>query len=170
MNITMHSMMMMQLKVRHLINGPNPMVHHNLYDLILDSDSDDTLVTASVFNSPTQSLQDISIPVAPYEKLSFHESYKSALAEGVAMAKEHCKTTSSSDDEEDEDDASDDTLVDGVSIASSCTFVSEGGDGYKCAKGEFFFSRDNDDDGHCVDDLVRVDNDDEMPEFIVTGR
>lgn len=39
----------------------------------------------------------------------------------------------------DEDD-SDDTLVDGVSIASSCnTYISEGGDAYKCARDEFFF-------------------------------
>lgn len=89
------------------------------------------------------------------------------------MAKQQCRAASSSDEEdEEEDDASDDTLVDGVSIASSCTFVSEGGDGYKCAKGEFFFSRDNNElvDANCVDDLVRVDIDDEMPEFIVTGR
>lgn len=39
----------------------------------------------------------------------------------------------------DEDD-SDDTLVDGVSIASSCnTYISEGGDAYKCARDERFF-------------------------------
>lgn len=106
-------------------------------------------MTASVFNSPTESLQDLrSIPIAPYERLSYnsqHDSFHTAVddqefvrdaaagsaAKGLAGGSVH-----NSDEEED----SDDTLVDGVSIASSCnTYISEGGDAYKCARDEFFF-------------------------------
>lgn len=113
------------------------------YFSILDSDDDDTLVTASIFNSPSESLQDInSIPIAPYEKLSpyssLHESFKSALDIPAASRKSDSRSASPSDD----DDVSDDTLVDGVSIASSCTYISEGGDAYKCATGDFLFNRD----------------------------
>lgn len=100
-------------------------------------------MTASVFNSPTESLQDLrSIPIAPYERLSYnsqHDSFHTAvddqeLGQGAAAAAP--ASIHNSDDDED----SDDTLVDGVSIASSCnTYISEGGDAYKCARDEFFF-------------------------------
>lgn len=102
-------------------------------------------MTASVFNSPTESLQDLrSIPIAPYERLSYnsqHDSFHTAADEqefegDAGMAAAAARSTHNSDEEDD----SDDTLVDGVSIASSCnTYISEGGDAYKCARDEFFF-------------------------------
>lgn len=103
-------------------------------------------MTASVFNSPTESLQDLrSIPIAPYERLSYnsqHDSFHTAADDqefdgdaGVVGA-----AAAGSMHHSDEEDDSDDTLVDGVSIASSCnTYISEGGDAYKCARDEFFF-------------------------------
>lgn len=36
---------------------------------------------------------------------------------------------------------SSDTLVDGLSISSCGTFISEGGDAYKCARNEFIFQK-----------------------------
>lgn len=83
-------------------------------------------MTASVFNSPTESLQDLrSIPIAPYERLSYnsqHDSFHTAADDqefgsggNVAAAGDVAKQHNS-----DEDEDSDDTLVDGVSIASSC--------------------------------------------------
>lgn len=105
----------------------------------LDSD-DDTLMTASVFNSPTESLQDLrSIPIAPYERFSYNSQRDSFhTAAGDVEAKHKSKQNC------DDDDDSDDTLVDGASIASSCnTYISEGGDAYKCARDEFFFRSNN---------------------------
>lgn len=95
-------------------------------------------MTASVFNSPTESLQDLnSIPIAPYERFSYnsqHESFHTAVDDNDFIDENKMNNENS-----DEDD-SDDTLVDGVSIASSCnTYISEGGDAYKCARDEFFF-------------------------------
>lgn len=103
-------------------------------------------MTASVFNSPTESLQDLrSIPIAPYERLSYnsqHDSFHTAAddqefeRDAAAAAAVAAPVNHNSDEEDD----SDDTLVDGVSIASSCnTYISEGGDAYKCARDEFFF-------------------------------
>lgn len=101
-------------------------------------------MTASVFNSPTESLQDLrSIPIAPYERLSYnsqHDSFHTAADDQEfgenAVGAADPASIHNSDEEED----SDDTLVDGVSIASSCnTYISEGGDAYKCARDEFFF-------------------------------
>lgn len=112
----------------------------NLLLVRLDSDDDDdTLMTASVFNSPTESLQDLrSIPIAPYERFSYnsqHDSFHTAAAEPEPKAKSNGNS---------DDDDSDDTLVDGASIASSCnTYISEGGDAYKCARDEFFFKSNN---------------------------
>lgn len=105
-----------------------------------DSDDDDTLMTASVFNSPTESLQDLqSIPIAPYERLSYNsqrDSFHTAIDDEVELKNASNKNS----DEED----SDDTLVDGASMASSCnTYISEGGDAYKCARDEFFFRTKN---------------------------
>lgn len=105
-----------------------------------DSDDDDTLMTESVFNSPSESLQDLpSIPIAPYERFSYnsqHESFHTAI--GGKPEKKN-KSNGNSDD-----DDSDDTLVDGVSIASSCnTYISDGGDAYKSARDEFFFKSNN---------------------------
>lgn len=92
-------------------------------------------MTESVFNSPTESLQDLrSIPIAPYERFSYNsqrESYHTAIGE----PQEKNKSNGNSDE-----DDSDDTLVDGVSIASSCnTYISDGGDAYKSARDEFSF-------------------------------
>lgn len=111
----------------------------------LDSD-DDTHVTASVFNSPSESIQEINcIPIAPYERLSNYsqqESFHTAPRGDITHLNENRRLTLST--EEDVDDDSDNTLVDGVSIASSCnTYISEGGDAYKCARDEFFFSKEN---------------------------
>lgn len=97
-------------------------------------------MTASVFNSPTESLQDLrSIPIAPYERLSYnsqHDSFHTAVGDEFDMK----NTSNHHSDEED----SDDTLVDGASIASSCnTYISEGGDAYKCARDDFFFQPKN---------------------------
>lgn len=107
--------------------------------LFADSDDDDTLITASVFNSPTESLQDLnSIPIAPYERFSYnsqHESFHTAMENADTQSGYNKSNATNSDD-----DDSDDTLVDGISIASSCnTYISEGGDAYKCAKDEIFF-------------------------------
>lgn len=101
-----------------------------------DSDDDDTLMTASVFNSPSESLQDLrSIPVAPYERFSYnsqHDSFHTAMQD---LVDDRHRSNGNSDE-----DDSDDTLVDGASMASSCnTYISEGGDEYKCARDEFFF-------------------------------
>lgn len=106
-------------------------------------DDDDTLMTASVFNSPTESLQDLrSIPIAPYERLSYnsqHDSFHTA-ADDQEFEPNAAAATGRSMHNSDEEEDSDDTLVDGVSIASSCnTYISEGGDAYKCARDEFFF-------------------------------
>lgn len=102
-------------------------------------------MTASVFNSPTESLQDLrSIPIAPYERLSYnsqHDSFHTA-ADDQEFGRDAAAAaaTGASIHNSDEEDDSDDTLVDGVSIASSCnTYISEGGDAYKCARDEFFF-------------------------------
>lgn len=107
-----------------------------------DSD-DDTLMTASVFNSPTESLQDLrSIPIAPYERFSYN-SQRDSFHTAAGDVEVKNKSNGHSDD-----DDSDDTLVDLVdvaSIASSCnTYISEGGDAYKCARDEFFFRPNND--------------------------
>lgn len=101
-------------------------------------------MTASVFNSPTGSLsgslQDVrSIPIAPYERFSYnsqHDSFHTAAGDLEAKY----KPNGNSDNED-----SDDTLVDGASIISSCnTYISEGGDIYRCARDEFFFRINND--------------------------
>lgn len=109
-------------------------------NFIDSDDDDDTLMTASVFNSPTESLADLrSIPIAPYERFSYnsqHDSYHTAAGDLEDKGK-------SIGDESDEEN-SDDTLVDGASIASSCnTYISDGGDAYKCARDEFFFRPSN---------------------------
>lgn len=107
---------------------------------LTDSDDDDTLMTASVFNSPTESLQDLrSIPIAPYERLSYN-SQRDSFHTAIDDDDLELKNTSKHSDDED----SDDTLVDGASMASSCnTYISEGGDAYKCARDEFFFRSQN---------------------------
>lgn len=139
-----------------------------------DDDDDDTLMTASVFNSPTESLQDLrSIPIAPYERLSYnsqHDSFHTAAddqeferdaAAAAAAATGATGSMHNSDDEED----SDDTLVDGVSIASSCnTYISEGGDAYKCARDEFFFRPKPQQTEHELIDFSEVAC--EMPESV----
>lgn len=106
-----------------------------------DDDDDDTLMTASVFNSPTESLQDLrSIPIAPYERLSYNSQHDSFHTAADDQEFEVAAATGGSMHNSDEEEDSDDTLVDGVSIASSCnTYISEGGDAYKCARDEFFF-------------------------------
>lgn len=87
-------------------------------------------MTASVFNSPSESLQDLrSIPIAPYERLSYNsqrDSYHTAVGDDIDIK----NTSNKNSDEED----SDDTLVDGTSISSSCnTYISDEGDVFKSA-------------------------------------
>lgn len=115
-----------------------------------ESDDDDTLITASVFNSPSESLQDInSIPIAPYERLSSvsqQDSFHTASRGDLTHLNENRKLKFSTDDDElnEVDDDSDNTLVDGISIASSCnTYISDGGDAYKCARDEFYVMKNS---------------------------
>lgn len=81
-----------------------------------------------------------SIPIAPYEIFSYNSKHDTFhTAPKYTALKENHKSATSSDDDGD----SDDTLVDGVSIASSCnTYVSEGGDAYISARDEFSFAND----------------------------
>lgn len=104
----------------------------NVFSLVIDSDTD-TLVTAeSLFNSPSESLERLNIPLLAYDGLN-----SSSSVSRNATSRRHSTDSSSS--------GSSDTLVDNmsmVSIASSCaTLVSEGGDAYKCARSEFVFRR-----------------------------
>lgn len=108
-----------------------------------------------MFNSPTESLQDInSIPIAPYERFSCnsHDSFHTAAGEIPNMGNSRQHLNRSHNESDDEDD-SDDTLVDGVSIASSCV-ISEGGDTYKCARNDLF---DLDDDIECANRSELID-------------
>lgn len=100
--------------------------------LFLFSDSDsDTLVTAdSVFNSPTQSLQDINL-LASYNPLINNTSTDTENRKTIRRVSVNSSSSSSN--------SSDDTL-NAVSMASSCdTYFSQGGDAYKCARSEFTF-------------------------------
>lgn len=127
--------------------------HFGSYSTDSDDD-DDTLMTESVFNSPTESLQDLrSIPIAPYERFSYssqRESFHTAMGEPEIKI----KSTGNSDE-----DDSDDTLVDGVSIASSCnTYISDGGDAYKSARDEFFFKSSNENELIDFSEVVACEN------------
>lgn len=129
------------------------LIHNFLPDT---DDDDDTLVTASVFNSPSESLQDLpnSIPIAPYEKFSYNSVHETGL---------ELPSTKRSSSDEDDDDGSDDTLVDGASMASSCnTYISEGGDAYKCARSEFVYSQ--------IDKVESIPRPMEIHTVIVTAR
>lgn len=97
-------------------------------------------MTASVFNSPTESLADLrSIPIAPYERFSYNSHCDSFHTAADDLDVVNAKPNINSDEED-----SDDTLVDGASIASSCnTYISDGGDAYKSARDEFFFRSNN---------------------------
>lgn len=67
------------------------------------------------------------------------------------------------------DEDSDDTLVDGVSIASSCgTYISEGGDIYKCARNEFVFKHENEHELIDFGELVCTDTNSIVP--VIYGR
>lgn len=101
----------------------------------------------------------------------------------MAAATGSCARSSLSPSSDEEDDVSDDTLVDGVSIvSSSTTYISEGGDVYKCAKGDFLHSRDKNKlhDVRVVNDLIDVEYDEgaigcgsqmsELPRMATVGR
>lgn len=102
-----------------------------------------------MFNSPSESIQEINcIPIAPYERLSNYsqqDSFHTAPRGDLTLLNENRKLALSTEENDaDADDDSDNTLVDGLSIASSCnTYFSEGGDAYKCARSEFMFSSGN---------------------------
>ncbi|XP_037911232.1 oxysterol-binding protein-related protein 1 isoform X2 [Hermetia illucens] len=110
------------------LNPKSPRIYDTDDDEFYDAyeaDSDtDTLVTAeSLFNSPSESLQDLnSVSVQSYEPLLQSITYCKRSAR-----KQSTDSNSSS--------GSSDTLVDGVSMVSSCaTLISTGGSAYKCAK------------------------------------
>ncbi|XP_037046475.1 oxysterol-binding protein-related protein 1 isoform X2 [Bradysia coprophila] len=106
---------------------------HDAFDA--DSDSD-TLVTAgSVFNSPSQSMQDLNemSGLAPYDPLVNNTSAETDNRKNRRRASDDSSSSSTN--------SSDDTL-NAVSMASSCdTYISQGGDAYKCARSEFTFQR-----------------------------
>lgn len=122
---------------------------NNISSSIINLDSDtDTLVTAeSLFNSPSESLQDINLTqFSPYNPLICHSSSQSTTHKNIVNRRHSTDSTSSS--------GSSDTLVDGVSITSSCgTYMSQGGTGYKCARSEFSF-RPNMKRAKHMDDLL----------------
>ncbi|XP_059614503.1 oxysterol-binding protein-related protein 1 isoform X2 [Phlebotomus argentipes] len=97
-----------------------------------EADSDtDTLVTAeSLFNSPSGSIQDLAVT---HSRTSYTRSGRHLLSSERRRRGSNESNSSS---------GSSDTLVDGVSIASSCgTLFSQGGDAYRCARDEFIYER-----------------------------
>lgn len=135
---------------------------HDAFDA--DSDSDSTTIAAdSMMNSRSESLQDLDrcSSLTPYNPLLYTSSGGSASKSGgrnvldvgaggggggsVSYKRNKCGSGSSS--EEEEEDRSFDTLVDAasmvsVSLASSCgTYISDGGDAYKCARSEFVYRK-----------------------------
>lgn len=90
------------------------------------------MVTAgSVFNSPSESLHDIN--VASYNPLVNNTSTETEDLRKIRRASDDSSSSSTN--------SSDDTL-NAVSMASSCdTYISQGGDAYKCARSEFTFHR-----------------------------
>lgn len=100
-----------------------------------EADSDtDTLVTAeSLFNSPSGSIQDLA--VSTRSRTSYTRSGRHLLSSERRRRASNDSNSSS---------GSSDTLVDGVSIASSCgTLFSQGGDAYRCAREEFVYEASN---------------------------
>lgn len=114
----------------------------------IDSDSD-TIVTAgdSLFNSPSESLQDLNqmSSLTPYNPLLYNTS--SSAGDSHKTISYHRRRNSGSDSNSSSSEGSSDTLVDAasmvsVSLASSCdTYISQGGDAYKCARNEFVYRR-----------------------------
>lgn len=103
----------------------------------LDSDTEsDTLVTAgSVFNSPSASVQDINV-------MSGLASYNPLINNTSTETENRKKMRRSSDDSSSSSTNSSDDTLNAVSMASSCdTYISQGGDAYKCARSEFTFQR-----------------------------
>lgn len=124
---------------------------HDAFDA--DSDSDSTTIAAdSIMNSRSGSLQDLDhcSSLTPYNPLLYTSSGGSAAGGASGNSnklvgsyrRRHSESDSSSDE-----DGSFDTLVDAasmvsVSLASSCdTYISEGGDAYKCARSEFVYRK-----------------------------
>lgn len=111
---------------------------HDAFEI--DSDTD-TLLTAnnSIFNSPANSIQELNLmnsQSSPYFS-NYNQSYTSRK-----VRRKSSDSNSSS--------GSSDTLVDGensiVSVASSCgTYVSQGGNAYKCARTELKKRKDKSD-------------------------
>lgn len=79
--------------------------------------------------------------VISYSYIKF-SSLMSYFPTSLSTAIKYVKRGKHNENGDDED--SDDTLVDGVSIASSCgTYISEGGDSYKSARNESVFKHEN---------------------------
>jgi len=102
------------------------------------------LVTAdSLFNSPSESLNDINLIDRTNEQVISHPLINTQTTSHIYYTKaktrrkssDDSNSPSSSSSSSSSSSGSSDTLVDGVSIASSCaTYISQGGHGYKCAR------------------------------------
>lgn len=98
-----------------------------------DSDSDTLVTAASVFNSPSQSLQDINV-------ISGLASYNPLINNTSTDTENRERTRRTSDDSSSSSTHSSDDTLNAVSMSSSCdTYFSQGGDAYKCARSEFTF-------------------------------
>lgn len=101
----------------------------------LDSDSDTLVTAASVFNSPSQSMQDLN-------DMSGLAAYDPLVNNTSAETDNHKAKRRGSDDSSSSSTNSSDDTLNAVSMASSCdTYISQGGDAYKCARSEFTFQR-----------------------------
>lgn len=131
--------------------------------IFVDSDSDTIITADSVFASPIGSMVDLqhmssaNIPLlytgsATQSSNSTDNTTAGALSLVTADDRYHHQTTelhskSTKSSSSSSSEGSSDTLVDAasmvsISLASSCnTYISEGGDAYKCARNEFRFKR-----------------------------
>lgn len=131
--------------------------------MFLDSDSDTIITADSVFASPVGSMVDLhhmssaNIPLLYTGSATESSNLTDNTAAGALSlvtaddrsgrqtTKSQSKSMHSSSSSSSE--GSSDTLVDAasmvsISVASSCnTYISEGGDAYKCARNEFRFKR-----------------------------
>lgn len=103
----------------------------------IDSDSD-TIVTAdSLFNSPSESLIDLNL-ISPSSISQYNPLITNTSGDSNRTVRRYSSDSNSSS-------GSSDTLVDAASIssvASSCvTYISQGGDAYKCARSDVFSNR-----------------------------
>lgn len=128
---------------------------------MLDSDSDTIITADSVFASPIGSMVDLhhmssaNIPLlyTGSETTSTDSINKTTAGHSgliltddrsphKATGSKSVKSSSSSSSEESSDTLVDAASILSISLASSCnTYISEGGDAYKCARNEFRFKR-----------------------------